>query len=96
MIGAYPDLNGYVGERQRLSDHAEDVQDAASNVSSRLTDMLREIEDLIDAADAKHEAVNDDPAGYRRSHVQHWSATKAQLAAAEDAMHALSKMVRSA
>ena len=96
MIGAYRDCNGYVGEAPRLSDHAEDVQDAARDVSRRLSDMLREIEDLIDEADRSAQDVDEDPAGYRRSHAQHWAATVAQLVVAEDAMHAFSKMVRAA
>lgn len=95
-IEFYRDENGYVGEAPRLSDVAEEVQDTARSVSSRLSDMLREVEALIDIADAAHDAVDADPAGYRRGHIAAWRAVTKQLDATEAALATLGKMLRAA
>lgn len=95
-IHFYRDDAGYVGESRRYSGAAEDVQDAARDVSARLSNMLRLVEDLIDAADATSEAVDEDPSAQTHTDAAAWRAIAAQMDATDAAIAKLSKMMRGA
>lgn len=92
----YFDDAGYVGERERLSDHAQDVLDSANSVSLHLSAAVALMEDLADVAADKGTAVHDDPDGYGRHHVAHWTLVERQMGLLNDALTALNLMVRSA
>jgi hypothetical protein len=95
-IHFYADECGFVYEPDPIPDAAQDVLDSSRSVSGHLSDAIRLLEDLNDSVDRSHDAVMEDPHGYRAANAKTWRVIEAQVAILNDTLTALDKLVRAA